>query len=182
MSFWNQADGSADRAHTQSFRIIPEGTKAPAMIKSFVLDETPGFAPAYMVQWKLVDGDYKNQEVRQKIAAFDKDEKKKNRALNMLMRLYKLLSITPPLDAPTNAQLLEFSGKICGIVIREWSGIKDDGKPIEGNWISEVHLADANFKIESGVKAEPVIHKPNSSAFDRNPKGALPVDDSDIPF
>ncbi len=180
MTFWNGADGSAEKSHAGSFKLIPDGTKAPAMIKSFELDEREGYDPVYTVQWKLVDGEFKNQEVRQKIAVFEKDEKKRTRALNMLMRLYKLLQIAPPLDAPTSAQLLEFKGKILGIKIMEWSMSRPDGTIAEGNWVAAVEIADANFQTETGEKSVRTS-MPTDSALQRQ-ANAQPLLDGDIPF
>jgi hypothetical protein len=187
MSFWvsdvGQLTGEAKDAFTQNFKIIPDDTRALARIMKFFLVERNG-RQHYEIDWELVDGEFKGRHVFQKIHAFDADAKKKHRALNMMMLLYKTNSLQPKHNnAPTDADLMAFAGKICGIRIQEWSAPKEDGTMMEGNWVSEVH-PPAGFKSSTGVKQEVVHTKTASSvdsAFSRNapPVGAI---EDDIPF
>lgn len=187
MSFWKVegavVDGSEHSAHAAKISIIPEGTRAPAAIKEFTLEATDGHPSHYQVIWKLTAGDFKNYEVRHKINCFDQDTKKKTRALNMLMRLFKLSGIQPAhANVPTDADLKPMIGKVFGIEIREWAMPKKDGSGIsEGNWVSGVWASDDNFVPETGVKqVHEVISSHLETAFSRNP---MKIDqDADIPF
>ncbi len=179
MSFWQselgELSGKAEDAFTRVFSVIPDGTAAIAKVEKFTLKDD-----LYTIEWLLTAGDYKGQHVFQKIHAFDKDPKKKHRALNMLKYLYSLYQIQPKHgDIPTDDDLKVFIGKHAGIKIQEWSMPKKEGPGfIEGNWVAEVHPA-SNFQCVTGVKAE-VVHNNLESAFSRN--SGVPELESDLPF
>ncbi len=159
-AFWHDSTGKIVAGNSQlaftaelSSVIIPNGTTAKAMIKKFELIEkfNPNFYDSqyYEITWQLIDGDYKDIEVKQKIKCFDREPKTKDRALEMMMLLFKLCQIQSTQQAPTVFDLLPFTGKVLGIKIREW---QQNGK--EGNWVSEVHLADNDFKTTTGKKLQ----------------------------
>lgn len=178
MSFWQselgEIDGTPDSAFAQSMVIIPDGTRATAKIEKFTNSTRDGQS-LLNIQWRLIDGDFKNRIVFQKIHVFDGEPKKRHRALNMLKLIYGLCGIKPvSADAPSDAFLAQFHGRMAGIVIQEWQA---NGKG--GNWVSEVHPA-SGFVSETGTKLE-VTH-PIESALNRNPRGADMALDDDIPF
>ena len=156
MSFWESKTGapltgSAEDAFTSSFTIIPDGTTASAMIKAFEIKQF-GEEAFYQITWKIVSDQFKNQEVRQKLNTFDVKPEKAQRALNMMMLIYKLFDHKPTHNnAPTNDDLKPLTGKVAVIKIQEWAL---NGK--EGNFVSEVHKLNAEFKPEIGVKLEKV--------------------------
>lgn len=189
MSFWisqvGKLDGTPESAFTKTNRIIPDNTMVLAMIKKFELAEYNG-NQFHQITWKIVDGEFKNQEVRQKIHTFDLDNNKRHRGLNMMMLIFKMFNESPKSnDAPTTEELNMFCGKIAGIKVNEFP--RDDGKT--GNWVSEVHAA-AGFKPEQGVKLEvtaAVVSSNNAapmdSAFSRNQRTqTVSGIDDDLPF
>ena len=187
MSFWQSMsgtpiDGSAEHSHTGSFKVIPDGTTAPGIITQAKMVSFDDGNKVYQITYKLVDGEFKSSIVRQKINCFDHDPKKRDRAVNMLMRLYKLCNISPTHgDAPTDMDLMHLQNKVIGLKIQEW---QQDGK--EGNWISEIHAVGGDFVVESGKKQEKVSYTATpanslDSAFSRN-EPSKEVDLSDIPF
>lgn len=188
MSFWTLsnnelAKGDEASSHVASFKVIPDGTCAVAIIKEFVNDKDKQGNPFLKAVYKLVDGEFKNREVIHKIKCFDPKATIADRAINMLKRIYDLTGQKPSHnEAPKDSDLLVFKGKIIGIKISEWNMVNNDGTISEGNYISETHLAD-KFECVTGVKNE-VIGKPNhvETAFSRNPATGLPLDNSDIPF
>jgi len=162
MSFWEseigEITGNANDAFVKSFTQIPDGTMALAKIDSFLNGEYQGFK-YLVIEWLLIDGDFKGQKVQQKLKvyggnSYDKDSAKtKHRALNMFKLLYELFAIKPKhSNDPTDQDLSSFGGKIAGIKIRE----TPDGKY---NWISEVHPSKG-FKCETGISL--IVHKKNS--------------------
>lgn len=185
MSFWTSElgtlSGEAKDAFAKTFKVIPDGTTAVAKIVRFYYEENNS-KTYYAVEWELIDGDFKGQHVFQKIHAFDNDPKKKHRALNMMMLLYKMYGLKPDSNvAPNNKELAAFQGKIAGIKIQEWSAPREDGSMMEGNWVSEVNPAEG-FKSETGIKAEVVHTRPGvESAFSRNSQQKVETTD-DIPF
>lgn len=163
-------DGSEENAFTQTFEVIPNGTTAIAMVKTIIkktIDNYDKFF--YEITWKIVEGDFKNQEVKQKLKLFDEEPQKADRAVNMLVRIYNICSYKPAHDnAPMIEDLVPLIGKLCGIKIQEWSFPKEDGTFAEGNWVSEVHAPDANFKAETAPRVAKVKRTPPESMLTRN--------------
>lgn len=201
MSFWTsplglEITGSEKDAFLPDFTVIPEGTMALGMVKSCqVIDAQPTQfkdAEKYIeVVYKLVDGEFKNQEVTHKIKVFQGKPEAIHRNLNMLKLLMMLCSFKPTHKGePTNDDLRQLQGKVVGIKIGEWSMPRDDGAIAEGNFVREVHPS-TGFVCETGVKAE-VRHAPVpppqaqstgvESAFSRNPAGMAAQLDDDVPF
>ena len=174
LSTGGMPDGSAEHAHMQAFTIIPDGTMAAAMIKSIENKEFPDSAPFIQVTWKLVNSDFKGNEVRQKLDIFNPDIKKSDRAKQMFMRLCILTGCE--IQRATDDDLLQFKNKIIGIKIQEW---QLNGK--EGNWVSELHPAGGDFVAITGTKKEVVHTQGVESALTRN-AAVHPGLTDDIPF
>ena len=178
-SFWESAlgtiDGSQSAAFLKDFGLIPDGTKAFAKIEDFSLTEKPandyGMAKKYFeIKWTITQGEFKGRSVFQKIKTFDFDEKTRFRALNMLRLIMNISNIEATEEAPDIETLRKMIGGVMGIKIREWSMPKDNGQIMEGNFVSEVHIANG-FTPIVGKKTE-VIHE--VVATDSNVK--------DVPF
>lgn len=181
MSFWKsdlgELTGSAEDAFSRQFRKIPDSTMALAKIIAITNEDFNG-KKHLKVDWELVDGEFSGQHVFQKIHVFDEDSKKRHKALNMLMLLYKMFGLSPKSNnPPTDAELMAFNNKVAGIRVQETLP-NDEGKTY--NWVSECHPAQG-FKCVTGVRVE-VTHNPNQTAFDRNPRGSVDVLDDDLPF
>ena len=73
MSFWQselgKLTGDAQDAFAKTFKVIPDGTAALAKITGLYLSDNNG-KKHFEIDWQLVDGDFKNQHVFQKIHAF----------------------------------------------------------------------------------------------------------------
>ncbi len=188
--FWNSGSGAAitgnpSDAFVKDFSIIPEGTIAEACIKQFLLVDKENKHTGvqdkfYMVTYKLLNGDYKSQEVTQKIKCFNGKPEAIDRNLNMLRLVMQLCEFKPTHNnAPQDIELVFMVGKVVCIKVGEWSMSKQDGSgSMEGNFVREVHASGA-LAAETGVKAV-VTSKPTDSALTRNAK--MPELDSDLPF
>jgi len=193
MSFWQSKTGAPitgnpNDAFTKDFSVIPDGTTAHAGIKEFCLVEKEFNGSKnrfYQITWKILNGDFKDREVTQKIKTFDQKPEIAQRALNMMMLIYKLTNHSPAHDmAPEDRDLKVFVGSQLGIKIAEWQMPKKDGSGImEGNHVTEVHPITAAFKVETGVKKE-VTTAHSQPQYDNSyfepPKG-LELND-DIPW
>jgi len=192
MSFYihngEKVTGNENDAFTKSFMQIPEGTKAIARINKFeVISKEAsqyGDAQKYIqLTYKLLDGDFKGREVQQKIKCFDGKDDQIKRAKNMLVLIMKLCNFTPThTDEPTTAELSKMCSNIAGIMIGEWSMVKNDNSGImEGNFVREVHVSNG-FECETGIKAETphITQSSPDSAFSRNK--ALNEDKTDLLF
>lgn len=179
MSFWQLSNGQKPTgeekdAFTSDFALIPNGTKAPGKIKKFFINDSWG-TPFISIHWQLLEGEYANRIVFQKINVMDEKPEKSDKAKNMLMLIFKLLGFTPThANMPTDADLSTMIGKVLGIKILEYH--TKDGK--EGNYVGEVHIVDDSFVVETG-------HSPVDSALSRNSRVASfgdPIVDDAIPF
>jgi len=189
VSFWTSGTGEMPTglpkdAFVSDFSIIPEGTSASAMIKSFTIVEKENKYSGttdkfYNVVYRLLDGNFKSREVTQKIKCFDGKPEQIQRALNMLKLVMQLCDFKPSHNnAPGDIELITMVNKVVSIKIGEWSMPKADGGIIEGNFVREVHASGA-IPTKTGVKAE-VVHRPTDSALQRN--ATLPELNDDLPF
>jgi hypothetical protein len=179
MSFWKSSAGEVlgtqQSAFAKSFKNIPDGSTALAKIKDFKHDDYMG--DKYLqITWVIIDGDFTGKHVFQKLRVFDKDEKKRWKALNMFMYIYKLLGLIPNSDeAPSDKDLMEFTGKEAGIKIRETEP-NQNGK--QYNWVSEIH-DKKGFVTETAVSTVVThVNKPIQSGEMWTQK----PDNNDLPF
>jgi len=104
MSFWELSDGSKptgneDDANVNTSMIVPNNTLAKAKIIKFKNEEMPSGDKVLIISWQLHDTKFKGLYVNQKIKVFDNNPSARDRALNILVRLYKIANITPSHDA-----------------------------------------------------------------------------------
>ena len=196
MSFWNSRsgvaiDGSDENSFVKNFSIIPDGTTAKAQIKRFELIEKNNQLTGepdvyYQINWRIIDGEFKNREVGQKIKCFYGKPEAIDRALNMLKRVFDLCNFKPNhSNAPTAQDIMACNNKILGIKIREWQQPKKDGSGFaEGNFVAEVHQITDKFVCETGEKLPmPEMRSAQvDSAFSRNEKNFSSYADDQIPF
>lgn len=187
--FWEsplgqQITGLEQDAFVPDFTTIPEGTMALGIIKSCatVIKKANEFRDEerYIeVIYKLVDGEYKNREVSQKIKVFSENAETVHRNLNMLKLLMTLCNFKPSHNnEPTPQDLGQLIGKLIGLKIGEWSMKSSNGSMMEGNFIREIHPT-TEFKSVSGVKVQ---KDPPESALNRHQNRMPPMIDDDIPF
>lgn len=185
MSFWTsdlgEITGKPEDAFSSTFVLIPDGTRALAKISKFTND-SDAFGSFINLEWILIDGEFKNRKINQKLRVFlngsdDKSKYAHKKALNMLKLIYDTFEIKlKHKNAPSDSDLSEFHGKIAGIVIFETQP-NADGK--QYNRVGEVH-SSKDFKSETGVKLV-VSSSPVETAFSRN-EGTNYIPQDDIPF
>lgn len=184
MSVWKSELGEINGSKENSFagsvvEIIPNSTTARAFIKNILtkrFQNDKGTTTFYQVTWKLIDGDFKDQEVNQKLHIFDTNPKKAFRAQNMLMRFFKIFNIEiPPSFNISDEGLSVFNSKVAGIRIFEWE--TDDGKC--GNWVGEVDIDNNQFETKTGKKMERKL--PKLVTVDKTDIGHASLED-DMPF
>jgi len=183
MSFWKTSTG-AKLESQGSFNVgggemapIPSGTKVKAMITEIKFelpsdrDAANGFGEELIkVRWDVVDGEFKNRVIFQKIAVDHEKVEKKDKALEMLAAIDfnaggKLMaSGEKPSDhgmakALTNVPMI--------LQLQVWETKKDDGSDMSGNWVQAVYNA-TQMKADA---PKPKEDKPDFDSFD-----------DDIPF
>ena len=178
MSFWQSKTGepitgNEGDSFVSYFASIPDNTQADAVIKAFEPREY-NESKNYQVIWSICSGDFSGCLVKQTINPFDQDAAKSQRALNMMMRFYKLTDYKPTHNnAPSKEDLLPMIGKKFSIKIG--NGIIQ-GK--DKTWVREIHAAD---KLEVKTGHTNVTTGFPDSALSRNSRVADDVS-VDIPF
>jgi hypothetical protein len=191
MSFWqspiagSKITGKPEDSFMSESRRIPNGTRALAMIKKF--EYVDRFDPHYFqITWKLVDGEFKNAEVKQNIKAFHENDNSRFKALNMLKLIFDLAGFVPSHgETPTGDDLSHMINKIMGINILEWK-LEDK----DGNWVNEVHDAKG-FQCETGIyktfdevetRSKSIEYSPKSALQEHKASKQVEMIDDDIPF
>jgi hypothetical protein len=180
MSFWEvngvKPTGKPEDAFSNSFRNIPDGTQANAMISSAKVSVYDNEKTGINIAWKIVDGDFKGCIVNQSIKVFDKKDEKRIKALNMLKLIMVLCSFTPSHDGePTDVDLASLKGNICGIKIQQWQmQNKKTGIWSEGNWVSEVHK---DIEVLTGIPLEPLPSNDATYNDAQNTDWSKPIED-----
>lgn len=200
-NFWVSSTGAAitglaKDSFLKDFTVIPDKTSCEAFVKSFLLTEKQDkhgkvLDTYFEITWKIVNGDFKNQEVSQKLKVFSGKPESIDRNKNMLMLVMKLFEFKPThMGTPTNMELSTMNNKMASIVIGEWEMPKDDGTGMMyGNNVREVHPV-GTIPTETGVKRETAVvtaaptREPLDSALSRQRAHAQNAtsDGSDIPF
>jgi len=186
MSFFTLSSGSVASgdpmaAFIADMSVIPNNSMVLATLEKCEVKEFRG-TKTFSVTWKMLNL-FKNQIVRQKIDVFSDNEKKADRAKEMFMLIFKIcnVNVQDKNHGPTPNELYQLERKVCGLRIREYSLVGDDGVTREGNFVSELH--DTKGFIEAvGEKmvAKETKSRPNPTQdFDElNP----PMIDDEIPF
>jgi len=169
LSDGNKADGSPEHAFAKPSLTIPDGTMAKAKIMDAEL-KSFDWGKHYEVKWCLQDTSSKGLYVTQKIRAFDENPGKRDRAVQMLVCLFKAVNYTPSHDEPpSDEDLAQIKGRVAGITIQQWFF---NGK--EGNWVSEVYSAESFKSIEGTMKSAPASQS-------ISPSSPPPPSDSFVP-
>lgn len=197
-NFWLNSSGApitgnANKAFLGDFSIIPDGTSCKALIKSFKLVSKDNLNAApdeyYEITWRLIDGDYKDRQVSQKLKVFLGKSEAIDRNKEMMMLVMNMFHYQMQHDGMlTDDDLKFFINKIASVVIGEWNFPTVDKKTgkdmmLEGNNVREVHAAGT---IETVTGLDVSKNKKSShvdSALTRNASSKIdPMLNDEIPF
>lgn len=167
MSFWDIGEeiNATGKFEVGGGEPIPANTALKSMIASVQWDEYNG-SRFIKVEWKVVDGQYKNRVVFQKIHVMDGDSAKRARAVKMLAAIDANSGggLFASKAEPTDASLAQnLANKIMWIKVGVWEAAD---KSKSGNWVQAVSGGGAG-NVQSAPAPAPV---------------AAPVADDDIPF
>ncbi len=160
-----------------NFEPIPAGTQLIAAIKDAKIENTERDGDFIKLQWGVLDGEYKNRVVFQKIHVFSDDAKKAEKAKRMLAAIDAncggalMKARVEPTGDSIRAALL---AKPMYITVMVWETVDNQtGKEISGNWVNAV------APMRKGTTTAPApATKPKQRAA---PPPAEDFDD-DIPF
>ena len=178
MGFWNLSDGKEVESKSEfeaggGFEVIPDGTRVLAAVEECKDDEWEG-ERFFNLKWRILDGDYKNRIIFQKLKVFSHKDKQRDNAISMLAAIDanaggKLMaSGKEPTDFAIASAL---ANRPMILLLRVW---QSDDKQKSGNYVAGV-FGRQQTKAASAPKQQKQTAKPQ----DEEP----PVDfDDDIPF
>ena len=173
MGFWNLSDGKAVESKSEfelggGFEVIPDGSRVLAAVEECKDDQWEG-ERFFNLKWRILEGEYKNRIIFQKLKVFSSKEKQRDNAITMLAAIDanaggKLMaSGKEPTDFAIASAL---ANRPMILLLRVW---ESDDKQKTGNYVAGV------FSRQQ-TKAAPA---PKQSAQYNEP----PMDfDDDIPF
>ena len=173
MGFWNLSDGKAVESKSEfelggGFEVIPDGSRVLAAVEECKDDQWEG-ERFFNLKWRILEGEYKNRIIFQKLKVFSSKEKQRDNAITMLAAIDanaggKLMaSGKEPTDFAIASAL---ANRPMILLLRVW---ESEDKQKTGNYVAGV------FGRQQ-TKASPA---PKQSA----PSNEPPMDfDSDVPF
>lgn len=173
MGFWNLSDGKAVESKSEfelggGFEVIPDGSRVLAAVEECKDDQWEG-ERFFNLKWRILEGEYKNRIIFQKLKVFSSKEKQRDNAISMLAAIDanaggKLMaSGKEPTDLAIASAL---ANRPMILLLRVW---ESEDKQKTGNYVAGV------FSRQQ-TKAAPA---PKQSA----PYNEPPMDfDSDVPF
>lgn len=173
MGFWNLSDGKAVESKSEfelggGFEVIPDGSRVLAAVEECKDDQWEG-ERFFNLKWRILEGEYKNRIIFQKLKVFSSKEKQRDNAITMLAAIDanaggKLMaSGKEPTDFAIASAL---ANRPMILLLRVW---ESEDKQKTGNYVAGV------FSRQQ-TKAAPA---PKQSAQSNEP---LMDFDSDVPF
>jgi hypothetical protein len=170
MSFWNTSAGTAATGEVaeNNFDPLPKGDY-PAMLEEATVKVWEG-VQSINLKARVIDGPGKNRVLFLGLKCWDADSKKRDRAINLLVKLFQLTKAQMPAGEPDDAALSKITNKPLSLKLDVW---EIDGK--SGNWL--VNASEVGAVVTG--KAAPA----KTPAPAKKPAASNPGDFEDnIPF
>ena len=173
VSFWN-VDGedvtkSEIKEQDNSFKPLPENWYQGLVDKIEVKDGDYGQSIRATLSCK-VGNDMKKTSISLK--CWDQDTKKRKRAIQMLVLLFRVAGKDLPRDEPSDENLQAIVGKKMGFKLGVYD-MEMDGKQLTGNWLQYVGTSQEAKEKATAPKEE--VKKPSAPP-------AISEQDDDIPW
>ena len=176
--FWNLSDGKEVESKSDfelgngGFEPIPDGTRVLASVEECKDDEWEG-ERFFSLKWRVLDGEFKNRIIFQKLKVFSEKEKQRDNAITMLAAIDanaggKLMSSgKEPTDFAIASAL---ANRPMILLLRIW---ESEDKKKNGNYVAGV-FSRQKTKASSAPKQQKAAQQPQAEP---------PMDfDDDIPF
>lgn len=147
MSFFDLSDGQKAESTTEAemgggnFAPIPSNTQLASAIEESKWDSSDRDGEFISCKWTVLEGEYENRKVFQKIKVKDQDSKTRDKAMKMLAAIDancggKLVAAgKEPTDMDLAQNLLM---KPMVIMVQVWELETEQGEKINGNWVNKV--------------------------------------------
>jgi hypothetical protein len=180
LSFWKTSNGQEATGEVQenNFDPLPDAYY-PTMQEEVKINEYQGERTIQFKTRVIGEGFGKNRVLFLKLKAFDEDEKKRDRAINLLVKLANTLGVPLPKNEPDDTWLSKLTDKPHQTKLQKFDFKADDGKQITGNFIANFEDLKYKPEVKGAVKAGPAKAAPKAEA----PQSAVEAGiDDDIPF
>jgi hypothetical protein len=163
MSFWNTSTGEQATGEVQetNFDPIPKSWQT-CMLETAEVDEYEG-QRKIKLKARVVDGDYKNRVIFLNLKAFegpDIKDSQRDRAIQMLMKLYQITKAKLPNGEPDDRSLAQLTDKPVDLYLDVWKITKANGDEATGNFLINVAAKGENAgKSAAGTKPAPMMAK-----------------------
>lgn len=163
MSFWNTSTGEQATGEVQetNFDPIPKSWQT-CMLETAEVDEYEGQRKIKM-KARVVDGEYKNRVIFMNLKAFegpDIKDSQRDRAIQMLMKLYQVTKAKLPNGEPDDRSLAQLTDKPVDLYLDVWKITKANGDEATGNFLINVAAKGENVgKAAAANKPAPMMAK-----------------------
>lgn len=154
--FGTETSGNFEASTGGDFAPIPKGTIVKVIAEEVTWEQFNADPEFISIKWSIVEGDYKNRKVFQKIRVQDSDPQKAQKANQMLGAInhnakggLEKLAHKPSDQELTNA--LTFKPMLLKLEV--WLIKQDDGTTKQGNWVSAVSSAQGGVSAPTAPKA-----------------------------
>lgn len=161
MSFWKTSTGEQATGEVQenNFDPLPDGYY-PTMEEEIKINEYQGKRTIQMKSRVIGEGFGKNRVLFLKLNAFDEDEKKRDRAINLLVKLANTLGVPLPKNEPDDTWLSKLTDKPHQTKLQKYAFIPNGGTETKvGNFIANFEDLKYKPEVKGAVKAGPVKAK-----------------------
>lgn len=184
MNFWNVAGEDVRKTEIKesagsSFTTLPEGWYLGA-IEKITLNDSLDYGKSIRLILSCKNGS-EMQRTSVKLNCWAEDDKKRRRAIQMMILLFQCAKKDLPESEPDEESLSVLVGRRFGFSIGYYELEKEDGSMMEGNWLMYVDSVEgAKARLSSApAKPVPAVEKPAKPQQPAKP--AVDFED-DIPF
>ena len=142
MGFWTttagEATGESERANfSEGFDPLPNKTLVTASFQGIEKKFADDGSFFYKITWKVVSPNYAGRLLWQSLRVNHEDVKKRDRAKEMLARIFLMAQAEKPADEPTEMDFMRLGTFNADLRVMLFN--RDDGEGV--NWISAVKKA-----------------------------------------
>lgn len=174
MSFWNTSEGTKATGEVQEnsdFAPLAKGDYI-SMIEEASVDEYEGVKKIKFKARVVGDGPGKNRVLFLNLKCWEKDSKKRDRAIQLLVKIFGICKAKMPNGEPDDIALSQLCDKPISLKLDVWE-MEINGEIKSGNWLVNADAVGA----KAGVA--PAAKKPAAKAA---PAAGFSDMDNDIPF
>ena len=139
-SFWSTSDGekaTGEVVESSGFDPLPKDWYI-SMLESVTVDEYQGQKKIKLKARVVGDGFGKNRVLFLGLKCWDDDEAKRDRAIQILVKMFNILGVKLPKGEPDDDDLADLVDKPIDLMLDEWEMENSKGELKSGNWLVNV--------------------------------------------